>query len=303
MAVVCKEIQERIETFRNEAHEECKNISHTVSETICSWMPWPLDDLCDLVTKVVTEVVCGIVWVVVTVVSWVTRIVCETIYVIDWIITHLIGYLEWLINRIITFPEWLGCLIGISGFKKNLRICPIVIADKEGNPIVSVAEINRQIEAAKQIWANQCNVNIISNDVTIVTDKSYLLYISGCDSGGYFASDRIDLGRLSCCNGFLKSLNCLRFPSGLIWPRHVLKCIWVNSIEGGKRGCYLLPESFVLIASTSAFDTLAHEIGHAGDLLHQTDLDNLMTTPTRTGSNLTSFQCCTFRTSRFLTIF
>jgi len=43
-------------------------------------------------------------------------------------------------------------------------------------------------------------------------------------------------------------------------------------------------------------------MGHASDLLHRDEADNLMTTPTRTGSNLTSFQCCTVRTSRFVTL-
>jgi hypothetical protein len=88
----------------------------------------------------------------------------------------------------------------------------------------------------------------------------------------------------------------------LIWPRQILKAIWVDTISSGERGCYLLPESFILVASSAAQDTLAHEMGHAGDLLHRDEADNLMTTPTRTGSNLTNFQCCTVRTSRFVTL-
>lgn len=301
MAQICREIQERIEETRTEAHEECRSVSRTITETICSWMPWPLSELCNLVTRVITEIVCAIVYVVITIVSWVTRIVCETIFILDWIITHLVGILEWLGNRIITLPEWLGCLVGIKFGQKKFRICPIVITDEKGNPAVPLAEIQRQIATAVTIY-NQCNVSVIASPITVITDKPHLFDASGCNAGGYFSGDRSEYEHLSCCPGIIESLKCLRFPSGIIFPRHILKVIWVNSLSSGDRGCYMLPESFALIASTGAIDTLAHEMGHAADLLHRSEPDNLMNTPTRTASNLTDFQCCTIRTSRFVTI-
>ena len=56
-----REIQERIEERRNELREDCRTVSRTISETICSWLPWPLDDICDLVTRVITELFARIV--------------------------------------------------------------------------------------------------------------------------------------------------------------------------------------------------------------------------------------------------
>ncbi len=308
MARVCREIQERIEETREEAREECRNVSRTITETICSWMPWPLSELCDLVTRVITEVVCGIVWVVVTVVSWVTRIVCEIIYVIDWIITHLVGIIEWLGNRIITFPEWLICQMGLKAGRKRLRICPVVIADERGVPSVPIATIQEHINFAINLYRD-CDVDIIASDIITVNEKSHLTTVSGCDTGGFFAEDRAELERLRCCNGLIDSIKCLRFPSGLIWPRPVLKAIWVDVIRNATpgtdtRGCYMLPDSFVLIDSTALQDTLAHELGHACDLLHRnSEPTNLMAPGSiRTGSNLTGSQCCTIRTGRFVTI-
>ena len=301
MAERCRQIQERIEETRTEAREECRNVSRTISETVCSWLPWPLDDICDVVARVITEVVCGIVYVVITVVSWVTRIVCEVVFVAVWIVSHVLGFIEWLGNRILTFPEWLGCLVGFRLGSKRYRICPLVIADDEGNPVVPIATIQSQIETAIRVWA-QCGIEVIALPITTVTERSYLANASGCNAGGYFGGDRVEFESLSCCQGFIEGLRCLRFPSGLIWPRQILKAIWVDTISSGERGCYLLPESFILVASSAAQDTLAHEMGHAGDLLHRDEADNLMTTPTRTGSNLTSFQCCTVRTSRFVTL-
>ncbi|MDL1865559.1 hypothetical protein FBQ90_10330 [Betaproteobacteria bacterium PRO5] len=302
MARVCRKIQERIEKRRKEAREDCRNVTRTISETICSWLPWPFDDICDLVTRVITEVVCTIVYVVITVVSWITRIVCEIVHIAIWIVTHIVGFLEWLGNRILTLPELLLCVIGVRPIPKNYRICPLVIADEKGTSVVPVAEIEAEIQTAIRVWA-QCGIRVIASPVVVVNGKSHLATASGCNASGYFGGDRAEFETLTCCNGILESLRCLRFPSGLIWPRHVLKAIWVRSISSGERGCYLLPESFILIASTRAPDTLAHEMGHAGDLLHRDEADNLMTTPTRTASNLTGWQCCVVRTSRFVTMF
>lgn len=301
MARICKEIQEKITETRTEAREECKEISKTITETVCSWMPWPISELCDLVTKVITEIVCSIVYVVITIVSWVTRIVCEIIFIIDWIITHLVGIIEWLVNRIISLPEMLLCFIGVGFGNKKYRICPIVIANAEGEPVVPVAVIQRQIETAIEIY-RQCNITVEASPISIIEGKSHLADASGCDAGGYFSGDRTEYEHLSCCKGFIESVKCLRFPTGIIFPRHILKAIWVDTLESGDRGCYLLPESFILMASTAAVDTLAHEMGHAADLLHSDDPLNLMTTPTRTDSQLTDVQCCIIRTSRFVTL-
>lgn len=304
MPQICKTIQEKIESTRQEAREECKNVSKSITETICSWMPWPLDKLCKAVTKVITEIVCTTIWVLVTVISWVTKIVCEFISIVDWIISHLIGLAEWIANRILTFPEWLGCLIGIKGYNKNFRICPIVLTDEKGQPIAPIAEIERQIAKAITIYKEECNIRVISTPVLIKANTAHLLNVSACDAGAYFSNGRMDLNQLACCEGgLMDSINCLRFPSGLIWPMKTLRAIWVKSIEGDKRGCYMPMESFVLVAKTGAIDTLAHEMGHAGDLPHSDDSGNLMNTPSRTNSNLSSLQCCTLRTSRFVSIF
>jgi hypothetical protein len=301
MARICKEIQERIETTRTEAQNQCRNVSHTVSETICSWMPWPLDDLCDLVTRVITEVVCAIVYVVITVISWVTRIVCEIIVIIDWIITFLVNAIEWLGNRIITFPEWLLCLAGVKGLRKNYRICPMVIANDEGNPLVPLNVIQNQINTAIRIY-NNCNVNVIASPIIVVTGKSFLATGPSCDAEGFFSEHKLEYEHLSCCNGLLESIKCLRFPSGIIWPRHILKTIWVADVPG-KVGCYLFPNSFLLVDADAAIDTLAHEMGHACDLFHVDEQANLMHPGDRTSSTLTNFQCCTIRTAKFVTVF
>ncbi len=301
MAQICREIQERIEERRRELRESCRNVSRTVTERICRFLPWPFNKLCDLVTKVITELVCTLIEVVVVIVSWVTRVVCEAIVVIEWILIRVFGFVEWLVNKIITFPEWLLCLGGVKLVTKKYRICPIVIADSAGNPVVPLHEIQRQIETAKSIYRN-CGIEVIATPIKIVRDRTHLLHASSCGAGGYFSSDRVEYHNLSCCDNSI-GLKCLRFPSGLIWPAHVLKAIWVQDISSGERGCYMTPDSFVLMTTTALPDTLAHEMGHACDLLHRDDMNNLMSTGGRTGTHLTNFQCCTIRSSRFVSSF
>src|SRR6478736_980646 len=164
MARVCRKVQERIEEKRQEAREVCQTVSRTISETVCSWLPWPLDDICDLVTRVVTELVCGLVYVLVTIVSWITRIVCEFVAAIVWVAVHLVGIAEWLGNRILTAPEFFLCLIGARPLGKKYRICPMVIADDKGVPVVPVAEIESEIETAKGIY-KQCGIEVIASSV------------------------------------------------------------------------------------------------------------------------------------------
>lgn len=301
MSTICHTVQDRIESTRTEAQNQCRNVSRSVSSTICSWMPWPFDALCELVTTIITEVVCAIVWVVITVVSWVARIVCEVINVVVFIIEHVIGYVEWFVGRVISLPGMLLCFLGFRPGRKRYHLCPIVIADEAGVPVVPLATIAAQIARATTIFAS-CSIDVIAMPITVVTGRAHLAQAPSCDVSGFFSGDRTEYEQLSCCSGLLESFKCLRFPSGLIWPRHILKAIWVREIAGDAIGCTMVPESFVLVDASGLLETLAHEMGHAGDLLHSSDPTNIMAPATiRTAANLTGTQCCVLRTSRFVT--
>jgi hypothetical protein len=301
MSKLCREVTERVEELREEMRNACRDVARTVSRNICTWFPWPLDAICDVVTIVITEIVCTIVYVVITIVSWVSRMVCELTQTFVVIINKVVGYVEMVVNRILTLPDWILCLSGVRPIRKKYRICPIVIADDAGAPVKKIAEIERAIEQAKQVF-DKCGIDVIASNIMVVNGKSHLAHASGCNASGFFSSDRSEYEMLSCCDGIL-DLGCHRFPSGLVWPRHVLKAIWVTDIEDGKRGCHLPSESFVLIAAKNSTErTLAHEMGHAGDLFHSPDPYNLMFEYAN-NLELEPWQCCSVRASRFVTTF
>lgn len=75
-------------------------------------------------------------------------------------------------------------------------------------------------------------------------------------------------------------------------------------VEGNDIGCHIPGTDYVIIdrrgTERDGPATLAHEIGHAGDLWHIDDTTNLMN-PTVGGTALRLWQVCIFRRSRFVT--
>jgi hypothetical protein len=70
-------------------------------------------------------------------------------------------------------------------------------------------------------------------------------------------------------------------------------------VAGGDVGCHIPGTDYVIIDRSAGGLTLAHEIGHAGDLWHVSDETNLMNHFTA-GDDIQGWQRCIFRRSRFV---
>jgi len=95
------------------------------------------------------------------------------------------------------------------------------------------------------------------------------------------------------------------FSSDFVWfSSHAgHNCLTVYVVEEirGARGCSYPGSSWVLIDKEAAGCTPVHELGHLSDLwTHSDDSKNLMHAPC--GEEITSFQCCMMRSSRFVSI-
>ncbi len=300
MSAPCRKIQEGIEQTRRELREKCKETAKTVSERICRVLPWPLTLLCDVITQVVTVILCVMTEVIIVIISWVTRVVCELFIVLSWLSLQLLSFLGWFVSRILKFPELMLCLGGVGTGTKKLRICPMVIADENGEPVMELEQIERQIQRAKEIYAT-CGIELLASPVQVIRDRPHLAHAPSCGAGGFFSSQAVEYLRLSCCEKG-SSLKCLHASGAALWIRNVVKVVWVKEIQGkGIRGCYIPFNSFVQISNLRLPDTLAHELGHACDLPHNTSNRGNLMHVNRNDSLLTPGQCCVLRSSRFVT--
>jgi hypothetical protein len=256
----------------------------TVVEKICKWLPWPLDKLCNLVTKIID--VFETVW------NWVCHQVIKTIF--DWIekIIELIVYiLRWvciIIHVIINFPFTLLCLLDVHP-KKFINVCVKILADEKGNPSVQVSDVLARIRATSRIY-ERCNLHINICSLEIISKPEFVSSTT-CDAGGIFSDFFTWFSRnaCSCCSS--------------------VTLYFVKDIKGAS-GCAYTGENWVTIANSGGAATIAQEIGHLALLMHRDDPENIMCSgngkigekevpcnPTRTG--ITDWQCCVISTSTF----
>ena len=70
-------------------------------------------------------------------------------------------------------------------------------------------------------------------------------------------------------------------------------------VDGDDVGCHIPGTNYVIVDASASGRVLAHEYGHAGDLWHVGDGDNLMF-HAPSDDRVKSWQQCVFRRSRFV---
>ena len=248
-----------------------------VLEKVCDWLPWPLDELCKWVTKLV-EVV-QTVW------NWVCHDVIDRI--ISWIevvleyIYYIFKWVCWIIDWFSRGPELLLCLLGFEP-AKQINVCIKVLANEEGKPVRSEAQVERTLRDAAAIL-RRCNINlvVVSNEVV---QKPEFLNGTTCDVSGLFSDSFVwfSANACTCCSA--------------------ITVYFVNSVDGAD-GCSYPATNWVKIAAGGDGAVVVHEMGHLADLTHSDDPNNVMYgthDPAKgTHDQITKFQCCMFQTSHF----
>jgi hypothetical protein len=310
---VCKDIVETIEVWEQRWEQQCES----VKKQVCTWLPWPLDDLCDWVT----DTVCKWVQVWFKVIKTVVKTVCETIvsfikvvvlvpmtivlvvfrFVCFWV-DFIVSWVKIIIAIFVGIPEFLLCLLGLK-IRKHLHACVTVLADARGQPVVSSAQVDAVLNDARRIISDRFNVRLHIHGRKIVRVDDDNLDVTACDASQLFSSDAVDLTSEGNQVGtFADIFGCggsvLDIAGGLL--HDVLNIIFIRSIiEGDDVGCHVPGTDYVIIDATASGLVLAHEIGHAGDLWHVSQEDNLMNHFTK-GDDVKSWQVCIFRRSRFV---
>jgi len=264
--------------------EWVSSVIHTVKtivQTICSWLPWPLDKLCDLVTKVIDVFETVWNWVCHTVISTIFDIIEVIVTVIEYILKWVCWLIDWIAFRWI---DYLLCRLGFEP-KRCLHVCIKILTDARGNAPVTSTELDAAI-AQSQIVLDHCNVDIMVSQKVFV-EKAEFLDGTSCDFGGMFTSffKWFSWNTCRCCN---------------------MVTIYIVHSMKGAGGCAYPGTDFVIIphdgTSIRMGNTIVQEIGHLCDLWqHSSDPNNVMTDQSGgTSDQITEHQCCIIRSSRFV---
>ena len=252
-----------------------------VVEKVCTWLPWPLDKLCDLVTKLIE--------VIETITEWVCREVIDRIF--EWIeiilryVFYLVRWICWIIDWIPRFVlDLLPCLIGVN-VPKGIRIQVKILryGDEEAEDLTTV---ERHIAVSDRVLRAECNVRLVVTGIEFLNAPNRMRTFD-CGAGGLFSAQHVFFERNA------------RRGIGRLSP--TITVYYIEDITNA-RGCHIPRTDYVVLDREVSDDSLAHELGHAGDLTHSDDTTNLMNTPSRTASNLTRWQCCLIRSSRIASI-
>lgn len=248
-----------------------------VVEKICTWLPWPLSELCKLVTKLI-EVV-ETVW------DWVCHEVIERI--IEWIeilveyVIYILKWVCWVIDWI--FFRWFSlllCLLGIEP-RKFMGVCVKILADDAGNLAIPLVTVQAMLRDAVAIF-RRCNINMVVCSIEVIPKPEYMDSTT-CDFSGMFKRffTWFSANECSCCSN--------------------VTVYFVRDIIGAS-GCAYPGTNWVTVDAQGDGTVVVQEIGHLADLWqHSSDPNNVMTDQGGgTHDQITSFQCCMIRTSRFV---
>ena len=282
---ICDWVSTIVTTIKTVVEQVCE----WVEENVCSWLPWPLNKLCEWVTKLVCWTVTTVLTIVETVWDWVCREVI--LRVLEWIevfveyVIYILKWVCWVIDWIVRGPALLLCLSGVRP-PRFLGVCAKVLADDAGNPGIPIANVQAMLRDAAAIF-RRCNINMVVCDLEIVRKQEYL-DTTTCDASGMFSRffTWFSANGCGCC-----SLVTVWFVRDIVNPP--------GSVVSG---CAYPGSDWVTVDSEGDGTVVVQEIGHLADLWsHSSDPDNVMTDQGGgTHDQITENQCCMIRTSRWV---
>jgi len=314
MGRVCREVQEWVEEQIEQPIEEWEDRQEErCREEECNWWMLCLNKLVCWLVWVTVKV---IRWVVVTVGKWVARVICEvvnfvldvigfvvalilSIPIIGGIIRTVLNWVTEIIWRIVGLLDFGLSLIGVRPRKK--MYFGVVVPSVDGVPIVSDADIQRQVDAAVTFYDTTCNINMIFTGIchTGISPPRAGLVV-GCDASGFFNDWWLAGSYFEFASATCKFTDTFRRIIGL--GAEIIVFIVQDVTPANTNGCsFTSTHNYVVVEAkpTDQAHTAAHEIGHACWLPHDDDTSNLMNPVTPpAGPTLTNLQIALVRWSK-----
>jgi hypothetical protein len=328
MARICRQIEERIEETRTSIEEFWEKVTRTFEEEVCEWLPWPLDDICGFVTRVVSWFVKTVITVVMTIVRIIVRIVCEIVYnflnfaatvlksltnvpFIGPIIRNFIRFWGEVWSQVIGLFDAAARLFGIR-ITKYLRVCVVILAEDEDTPVATTAELDTAITFAQNAFYRGAKVRLQVvgiHELSRAAPRDNLDVNTGAGAvwdelwlpGGYFEA----AANIHCYDETFFRLVGVGAP---------ITVFIVRSVRGQATGCslatfadYVTVERGTVRGASADPTVFAHEIAHACNLFHVGESANLLAGTSGPGalrgSRLSPIQTTILRSSRHVTFF
>lgn len=269
-----------VKTLREIVRRVCEHVSSTINVIVevcnkaCNkWGPFKF--LCKWVCKAIERV--KTVW------DWVCKDVIDRFFelvlsVIEYVY-YILRWVCWVIELPFRLIAMWACYLGFEPQRK-IRVCVKILTDSNKKPGVPLADVDTMMSDAAKILAD-CNIDLVEEERELVVKQQYLDSTT-CDVGGMFSGFFVWFSQMQCAQPCTVTV------------------YFVRDIVGSTIGCAYPGTNWVTIDAGGDGNTIVQEIGHLADLLHTSDPDNVMTNKHEgTGDQITKFQCCMFRTSRF----
>ncbi len=254
-----------------------------VTKKICSWLPWPFNKVCDLVTKLIE------------VVETITEWICEEVIqrIIDWVeiiveyIFYVLTWVCWIVEWVIRILDLIICWIGIRP-RLYIRVCIKIITDNKNNPATSFEDATKIVGDAGELL-KQCNIELIQTSLEYLKKQEFLSGTS-CGLSALFSEYYL----------WFTAHECIQPPFSFIAP---VTIYFVDSIQGAN-ACSIPGTNYVVITDGGNGASVAHEIGHLASIFsHSDDPRNIMyAKPSDTKDKFTKNQCCLIRSSKYATL-
>lgn len=178
--------------------------------------------------------------------------------------------IKWLVHSIIGLIDFILTLLGIMPWKK-IRVQAVILLDEKRQPVASREDVQAVVDLAADVFADQMHVRLSMPDghVTLIPEAapSNVLEV-GCDADIWGA-------QFTSVGAWFRSHQS-RTPFGTIFGYGSPVTVFVVRNVEGKRGCappgfladYAVIDPDALTDGEGSMLTLAHEVGHACNLLH-----------------------------------
>jgi Matrixin len=222
-----------------------------------------------------------------------------SIPIIGGILRTILNWATEIVWRVVGFIDFLGSLVGIR-LRKRMYF-GVVVPSVEGTPIISDSEIQRQVDAAIDLYDRKCKIKLIFTGIrhTKVPAPAGGLSV-GCDASGFFGDWWIAGSYFEFASTFGKYPRSFRRVIG--HGAELIVFIVQDVTPTNTNGCSFGSTHNWVVVEAKASDqsfVAAHEMGHACWLGHRSDANNLMSPSTPTSDpELTFWQISLIRWSK-----